>query len=162
MKRKKQPPNQRRHPTALIAPLVRRNVSRKKMKETETDYDEQEEQLLGSRRKYPVRIRPIKAGVWPLQARSHEYRPYLFYWAMATLPDSRTPEGKSTWTMWFGFREPPMDHLKREYQEGVAAFLAEAEAPHNLMARGFTFDLFVGPDGVIANGEVIGEADDNG
>jgi uncharacterized membrane protein HdeD (DUF308 family) len=36
MKRKKQPPNQRRHPTALIAPLVRRNVRDHKMEEGKT------------------------------------------------------------------------------------------------------------------------------
>lgn len=121
----------------------------------DTDYETQLRKLVGLRRKYPVRVSPVPPGTWTLQARSHEYRPYLFYWAMATLRDNRNPTGNSTWTLWFGFREPPMDHLDRKHHDGVLSFLAEDEGPHDLMTAGFIFDLFVGPGGVIARGEIL-------
>ena len=120
-----------------------------------TPYETQLQLLVGSRRMYPVRITPVPAGTWCLQARSHEYRPFLFYWAMATLEDSRRPDGASTWTLWFGFQEAPMEHLGRKHQDGLVAFLAEEDGPHFLMVPGFSFDLFVGPTGVIAKAQII-------
>ena len=125
----------------------------------DASYEIQLQRLVGSRRTYPARVTPMPPGTWCLQARSHEYRPYLFYWAMATVQDSRHPEGSSTWTLWFGFREPPMQHLDRAHQDGVVAFLAEDAAPHSLMVSGFTFDLFVGPGGTIARGQILDSHD---
>ena len=48
-----------------------------------------------------------------------------------------------------------MDHLDRKHHDGVVSFLAEDEGPHDLMTAGFIFDLFVGPGGVIARGEIL-------
>jgi hypothetical protein len=121
-------------------------------------YEVQSERWLTHGRTYPVRVTPIPAGTWCLQAQTHKYRPYLRYWAMVTVPDSRNPlndTGFSTWTLWFVFPEPPMEHLDRIYQDGRVKFLAEAEAPHHLFVPGFTFDLFVGPGGTIARGQIL-------
>jgi len=54
-----------------------------------------------------------------------------------------------------------MEHLSRPHQEGRVAFLAEDDGPHSLMVPGFTFDLFVGPDGTIGRGQIL-EAHDRG
>jgi len=123
-------------------------------------YEVQAERWLTHCRTYPVRVTPIPAGTWYLQAQTHRYQPYLRYWAMVTVPDTRNPlndTGYSTWTLWFIFSEPPMEHLDRVYQEGRVLFLAEAEAPHHLFVPGFTFDLFVGPmaPGTIARAEIL-------
>ena len=124
------------------------------MNPTDTTFEDQRQRLVGTRRVYPVRVTPIPVGKWYLQARSYEYRPCLFYWAMTTVIDNRNPTGTSTWTLWFGFREPPMEHLDQKDHVGIVSFLAEADGPHDLMKAGFTFDLFVGPGGVIAKGEI--------
>jgi len=102
------------------------------------------------RRMYPVRVTPIPLGTWCLQAQTHQYRPYLRYWAMGSVPDSRHPErhypdGRSTWTLWFAFREPPMEHLDWPHHDGMVMFLADKEAPHDSMVAGLTIDLIVGP-----------------
>jgi hypothetical protein len=79
---------------------------------------------------------------------------------MVTVPDTRNPlndTGYSTWTLWFIFPEPPMEHLDRIYQDGRVLFVAEDIAPHHLFVPGFTFDLFVGPmaPGTIARAEIL-------
>jgi hypothetical protein len=125
------------------------------MNPTDTTFEIQRTKLIGTRRVYPVRVTPIPAGKWYLQARSYDYRPCLFYWAMTTVGDTRNPTGNSTWTLWFGFRSPPMDHLDQNNHVGIVSFLAEDEGPHDLMKVGFTFDLFIGPGGIIAKGEIL-------
>ena len=82
----------------------------------------------------------------------------LIYWAVPTVLDRRDPLEKSTWTLWFGFREPPMQHLTRAHQDGVVAFFAEAAAPHFLMVSGFVFDLFIEPIGLIARPRILAPA----
>jgi hypothetical protein len=74
---------------------------------------------------------------------------------MTTVEDARNPTGHSTWTIWFIFREPPMENLNKHHHDGLAYFLAEKEAPHALFVPGFTFDLFVGPGGIIARGQIL-------
>ena len=118
-------------------------------------YEVQTEKFVAGRRTYPVRVTPIPAGTWCLQAQTHKYRPYLCYWAMATVQDKRNPTGRSTWTLWFAFREPPMEHLDKTYHDGLVMFLAEDGAPHHLFTPGFVVDLFVGPGGPIARGQIL-------
>lgn len=112
-----------------------------------------------TRRTYPVRVTPIPSGTWCLRPQTHKYRPYLRYWAMGTVEDARRPEGSSTWTLWFAFREPPMEHLNRPHQDGLVMFLFEDEAPSHLFVPGFAFDLFVGPGGTIARGTILESQD---
>ncbi len=104
---------------------------------------------------YPVRITPIRAGTWCLQPQTHTYTPYLLFWAMATVPDDRSPKGHSTWTLWFAFRESPLDHLNRPYHDGLVRFLMDDKGPHQAMVPGFTMDLFVGPGGTIGRGQIL-------
>jgi hypothetical protein len=113
------------------------------MDQESATYEAQLKPLLESRRGYSVRVTPIPLGVWYLQAQTHKYKPYLRYWAMARFEDSRYPEGKSTWTLWFCFPEAPMEHLDKKFHEGIVFFLAEKEAPHHLMIPNLTLDLFV-------------------
>ena len=54
-----------------------------------------------------------------------------------------------------------MEHLDRPHQDGRVSFLAEDDGPHSLMVAGFAFDLFVGPGGTIARGQIL-EAHDRG
>jgi hypothetical protein len=117
-------------------------------------YEVQTEKFL-TRRTYSVRVTPIPSGTWCLQAQTHKYRPYLRYWAMATVQDNRNPTGRSTWTLWFVFREPPMEHLDKIFHDGLVMFLAEDEGPHYLFVPGFTVDLFVGRGGTIAKAEIL-------
>jgi len=119
-------------------------------------------QGLRTRRMYPVRVTPIPLGTWYLQAQTHKYRPYLRYWAMGSIPDSRHPErhypeGRSTWTLWFTFREPPMEHLDLPHQDGMVMFLNDTDGPHDSMVAGLTIDLIVGPmaPGTIARAEIL-------
>ena len=121
-------------------------------------YEVQAESWLKVGRTYPVRVTPTPPVRWTLQAQTPKYHLYLRYWAMTTVPDTRNPlndSGVSTWTLWFIFPEPPMEHLDRSYQEGLVMFLAQDEAPHHLFVPSFTFDLFVGPGGTIARGEIL-------
>jgi len=77
---------------------------------------------------------------------------------MVTVPDTRNPQndtGFSTWTLWFAFREPPMEHLGEIYHDGLVMFLRDDIGPHHLFVPGFTFDLFVGPGGTIARAEIL-------
>ena len=111
-------------------------------------------QELSPRRAYPVRVAPLPR-TWYLQPQTHKYRPYLRYWAMATFPDSNHPEGHSTWTLWFTFHEPPLEHLDRLQHHGMVTLWAEKGGPHQLMMPGFSFDLFVGVGGTIARGEIL-------
>lgn len=107
------------------------------------------------RRMYSVRVTPIPLGAWYLQPQTHKYRPYLRYWTMASVPDSRHPEGLSTWTLWFTFREPPMEHLDRRHHDGMVAFLNDKDGPHQVLVPGFTVELFVRPTGTIARAEIL-------
>jgi hypothetical protein len=74
---------------------------------------------------------------------------------MMTVKDSRNETGRSTWTLWFAFREPPMERLDRIHHDGLVMFLAEDVGPHHLFIPGFTVDLFVGPGGTIARGQIL-------
>ena len=81
---------------------------------------------------------------------------------MGSVPDSRHPErhypeGRSTWTLWFTFREPPMEHLDLPHQDGMVAFAVDKEAPHDSMVAGLTINLIVGPmaPGTIARAEIL-------
>lgn len=112
------------------------------------------------RRMYSVRVTPIPLGTWYLQVQTHKYRPYLRYWAMGSVPDSRHPErhypeARSTWTLWFTFREPPMEHLDWPHHEGMVAFAVDKEAPHDSMVTGLAIDLIVGPTGTIGRAVIL-------
>jgi hypothetical protein len=74
---------------------------------------------------------------------------------MTTVQDSRNTTGISTWTLWFAFREPPMDYLAKTYHDGLVMFLRDDIGPAHLFVSGFTFDLFVGPGGTIARAEIL-------
>jgi hypothetical protein len=73
---------------------------------------------------------------------------------MAAVPDSRAPAGKSTRTLWFAFRESPLERLGREHHDGFVRFLADEKAPYQALVPGFSLDLFVGPGGTMARGEI--------
>jgi len=118
-------------------------------------YEIQTERFVVAEHIYPVRVTPIPSGTWSLQPQTHSYLPYLLFWAMATVPDSRSVEGRSTWTLWFAFREPPLEHLGRPCHDGLVRFLMDDKAPHQAMVSGFTLDLFVGPGGTIARGQIL-------
>jgi hypothetical protein len=112
-------------------------------------------------RLYPVRVTPIPHGTWGLQVWKN-YKPLLRYWAWMTIPDTRNPlndTGFSTWTLCFTLREPPVEYLDKTHHDGIVNFLAGDEAPHHLMVAGFTFDLFVGPGGTIARGQILESSD---
>ena len=104
---------------------------------------------------YPIRVTPIPPGTWCLQAQTHKYRPYLRYWAMATVKDDRNETGSSTWTLWFVFKEPPMENLDKIYHDGLVMVLNEKDGPHHVFVPGFKLDLFVGPGGTIAKAEIL-------
>jgi hypothetical protein len=104
---------------------------------------------------FPVRVTPIPSGTWCLQAQTHNYRPYLRYWAMTTIQVDPKAKGISTWTLWFAFREPPMDYLGKTHHDGLVMFLRDDIGPANLFVPGFAFDLFVGPGGTIAEAEIL-------
>jgi hypothetical protein len=110
--------------------------------------------LIG-RRTYHVQITPKPPGTWCLQAQTHKYRPCLRYWAMMQASNSDSSTGRSIWTLWFAFREPPMENLDKIDHLGLACFLAEDTAPHHLFVPGFVFDLFVGPGETIAKGLIL-------
>ena len=74
---------------------------------------------------------------------------------MMQVTDQRFPEGKSAWTMWFGFRTAPFQNLDKTYHDSEAIFVAFDDAPHHVMVKGFEFDLFVDPTGPIAKVEVL-------
>jgi hypothetical protein len=48
-----------------------------------------------------------------------------------------------------------MEHLSKPCHDGLVKFLAEEKSPHYLMIPGFTFNLFVGPTGTIAKGQIL-------
>jgi hypothetical protein len=122
-------------------------------------YEIQIQRLARAGRIYPVRVTPIPPGTWCLQAQTHDFRPYLLYWAMATVQDIRNPDGRSTWTLWFGFQGPPMEHLDKAHHDGLVGFPAEQMAPNDLVVPGFAFELFVGPGGTIAKGLILESPD---
>ena len=119
-----------------------------------TPYEVQVEQFFKGRT-YPVRITPIPTKTWRLQILNHRFRPILRFWAIVTVRDNTNPSGNSSWTLLFAFREPPMDHLERTYHDGLVMFLRDDIGPHHFFVSGFTFDLFVGPSGTIARGEIL-------
>jgi hypothetical protein len=126
------------------------------MEKEDASYEVQfERQTTGRGKIYPVQVTPIPAGSWSLRPSTHNYRLFLSYWGMMTIADNRNPIGKSSWTMLFVFREPPMEHLSRPHQDGHVVFLRYDIGPHNLMTPGFTFDLFVDPRGAIAKGQIL-------
>ena len=108
---------------------------------------------------YPVRVMPVSPGTWDLQPQTHKYRPYLRYWSMVTVADSRNLMGISTWTLWFVFTEPPLERLDRTHHDGLVMLVSEHMGPHHLFIPGFTFDLFVGPGGTIARGQILESRD---
>jgi hypothetical protein len=74
---------------------------------------------------------------------------------MMTVPDDRNPTGNSTWTLWFAFHNPPMEQLDRAHHDGLVMFFRDDIGPHHLFVPGFIFDLFVGPGGTIAKGQIL-------
>ena len=132
------------------------------MKYEAASYETQLKGLVGNRTVYPVRVIPIPKGTWRLRPQTHKYQPYLRYWAMATVPDNRNPTGESTWTLWFIFREPPMEHLDKIHHDGLVMFLAQDKGPHQLLVPGFTTDLFVVPKTTIATSEILPSTSNRG
>ena len=120
-------------------------------------YEIQTERFAVAKHIYPVRVTPISSGTWSLQLQTHSYLPYLLFWAMATVSDTRAPEGSSTWTLWFAFRESPLEHLDRPYHDGLVRFLMDDKAPP--LVPGLILNLFVGPTGTIARSLILGSHD---
>jgi hypothetical protein len=48
-----------------------------------------------------------------------------------------------------------MEHLGKVYHDGLVMFLRDDLGPHHLFVPGFSFDLFVGPGGPIATGQIL-------
>ena len=78
---------------------------------------------------------------------------------MARLLGGANPKDAPSWTLLFGFREPPTERLDHVHHDGCVAILAEENAPDLLVVPGLRFEIFVGPVDAIARGEILEEHD---